>query len=118
MTSVDDTAAYSGADRYCDLILNGKEPVLRVHETANVLAFHHTRPSHPVHIVVVPKRHVASLTALEDADQELVIELFAVIREVAANVERETGACRVVTNLGTYQDSKHLHFHVVSGPAL
>ena len=117
MTSVDDTDTYAGADRYCDLILNGKEPVLRVHETDNVLAFHHTRPSYPVHIVVVPKSHVASLTALGEADHELVVELFGVIREVAANVERDTGACRIVTNLGTDQDSKHLHFHVVSGPA-
>ena len=57
MSASDESDAYSGADRYCDLILNGKEPVDRVHETERVLAFHHTRPSYPVHIVVVPKMH-------------------------------------------------------------
>ena len=65
-----------------------------------------------MHIVVVPKRHVASLL---EAENELLIELFAVIKEVAASVTNEHGAARVLTNLGEYQDSKHLHFHVLSG---
>lgn len=38
-----------------------------------------------------------------------------VVAQIAGDVEREHGACRVLTNLGRYQDSKHLHFHVNSG---
>ena len=105
-------------------------------ETDDVLAFRHTRPFWPVHIVVVPKRHVPSLIDLGGADEALLHRVLAVVRQVAAQVTREHGrvlavvrqvaaqvtrehgACRVLTNLGRYQDSKHLHFHVNSGDPL
>jgi len=102
-------------DFYCDEVLSGRTPVSIVHETDNVLAYHHTRPFWPVHIVVIPKRHIASLLAVEASDDELLLELLGVIREVAQAVLAEHGACRVLTNLGKYQDSKHLHWHVSAG---
>jgi histidine triad (HIT) family protein len=102
-------------DFYCDEVLSGRTPVQIVRETGNVLAYHHTRPFWPVHIVVIPKRHIPSLLALEESDDQLVLELFAVVREVAKEVLAEHGACRVLTNLGKYQDSKHLHWHVSAG---
>ena len=102
-------------DFYCDEVLSGKTPVVVVKETQAALAFHHTRPFWPVHIVVIPKRHVPSLVDLGDAGEEILVELLAVVREVAADVTVEHGAARVLTNLGDYQDSKHLHFHVTHG---
>lgn len=105
-------------DFYCDEVLSGKLAVERVRETANVLAFRHTRPAYPVHIVVIPKQHIASLVDFAPGDDALLLEMIAVIREVAAGVLAEHGACRVITNLGDYQDSKHLHWHVVSGDRL
>ncbi len=103
-------------DFYCDEAISGRTPVDVVVETDDVLAFHHTRPFWPIHIVVVPKRHVPSLTDLGDAPEQLVTKVIDVVRQVASNVEAEHGACRVLTNLGRYQDSQHLHFHVNSGP--
>jgi len=105
-------------DFYCDEVLSGRTPVRKVAETDNVLAFHHTRPFYPAHVVVIPKRHVASLLALGEDDDGLLLELLAVVRRVAAQVLAEHGACRVLTNLGEYQDSKHLHWHVASGQPL
>lgn len=105
------------SDFYCDEVLSGKTPVEVVRETESVLAYHHTRPFWPVHIVVVPKRHVPSLTDLGDAPEGLLGELMEVVRSVASEVEGAHGAARVLTNLGEYQDSKHLHFHVNSGAA-
>jgi histidine triad (HIT) family protein len=105
-------------DFYCDEVLNGRTPVRIVRETPSVLAYHHTRPAWPVHVVVVPRRHVPSLVDLGEGGEELLHEVLAVVREVAAEVEREHGAARVLTNLGAYQDSKHLHFHVHSGEPL
>ena len=102
-------------DFYCEQVLSGRTPVQIVHETENVLAYHHTRPYWETHIVVIPKRHIASLIALEEADQEIFLELFEVIKKIAADVTAERGAARVLTNLGDYQESKHLHFHVNSG---
>jgi histidine triad (HIT) family protein len=105
-------------DFYCEQALSGKTPVDVVAETEGVLAFHHTRPFWPVHIVVVPKRHIPSLTDLGDADIDAVHRVLAIARTVAAQVTAEHGAARVLTNLGAYQDSKHLHFHVSSGEPL
>ena len=106
------------ADFYCDEVLSGRTAVRKVAETDRVLAYHHTRPFWPVHIVVIPKQHVPSLTDLGAADEGLLHELIALVRAVARTVEREHGAARVLTNLGRYQDSKHLHFHVNSGDPL
>lgn len=105
-------------DFYCDEVLSGNTEVERVMETDNVLAFYHTKPFYPVHIVVIPKRHIPSLLSLDDQDNELLIELFSVIKKTAADVTTVHGACRVLTNLGKYQDSKHLHWHVISGKPL
>jgi hypothetical protein len=52
-------------DFYCDQVLTGQLPVQVVAETDDVLAFHHTQPYWPVHIVVIPKRHLTSLAHLE-----------------------------------------------------
>jgi len=105
-------------DFYCDEVLSGRTSVEVVHETDTVMAYHHTRPFWPVHVVVIPKRHISSLLTLGEADQPLLLELIAVVRIVANQVVNEHGACRVLTNLGRYQDSKHLHWHVSSGEPL
>lgn len=55
----------SSNDFYCDEVLSGHTNVSKVTETENVLAFHHTRPYYPVHIVVIPKHHISSLLSLE-----------------------------------------------------
>jgi len=102
-------------DFYCDEVLSGRTRVNVVRETDNVLAYHHTRPFWPTHIVVIPKRHISSLLALEESDAPLLLELIGAIQEVARQVLAEHGACRVLTNLGNYQDSKHLHWHVYAG---
>ena len=109
---------YSGDDFYCDVALPRLAELDVVHDGDGVVAYHHTRPHWPLHIVVVPKRHVPSLTNLDGADEALVRELLAVVQRLAADVEREQGAARVLTNLGAYQDFKHLHVHVASGEPL
>ena len=106
------------SDFYCDQVLNGATSVEIVAETEHVLAFHHTKPFYPIHIVVIPKVHVPSLTNLGDSSESLLASLVTTVREVAAKVEGEHGACRVITNLGDYQESKHLHFHVCYGRPL
>ncbi|AST91234.1 HIT family hydrolase [Sutcliffiella cohnii] len=102
-------------DFYCDEVLSGKTKVNKVFETENVLAYYHTKPFWPVHIVAIPKRHISSFITLEESDNELLMELMGVIQKVAKMVTEKHGACRIITNLGEYQDSKHLHWHIVSG---
>lgn len=102
-------------DFYCEEVLSGKTPVRKILETDNVIAYYHTRPFYETHIVVIPKKHISSLLTLEKTDEGLFLELFEIIRQVAAGVMHEKGAARVLTNLGKYQESKHLHFHITSG---
>jgi histidine triad (HIT) family protein len=99
-------------DFYCERVLSGIEPVDIVHEDEIVLAYHHTRPHFAdAHIVVVPKQHVASL--LDPAADDVLAHLLSVIRRVAAEVLDTHGAARVLTNLGSYQDSKHAVIRVI-----
>jgi histidine triad (HIT) family protein len=109
------TAAVAPAkisDFYCHQAIPGHVEIDRVIETDRVLAFHHTRPSHPVHIVVVPKEHIPSLIDLGDGGPELLAEVMDVVGRVTAEVEEKHGAATVATNVGLYQESKHLHWHV------
>lgn len=106
---------YSGNDFYCDVALKDTGSLKKEYESKNVLAYHHTRPYWPVHIVVIPKKHILSFTNSEKEDEPVVAEMMQVIRAIAKKIEDEQGAARILTNLGNYQDSKHLHFHVSCG---
>ncbi len=109
---------YHGNDFYCDVAIPKNIDLQIEYEDNHVLAYHHTKPFWPLHIVVVPKKHIPSFTDRGEGDDEIVLAVLRVVRQLARKVEEETGACRILTNLGKYQDSKHLHFHVASGMAL
>ena len=84
-----------------------------------VVESHDCAAAHGVdHLVAVPKRHLASFTTIGASDEADVRALLAVVQRLAREVEEEHGAAAVLTNLGTYQDSKHLHVHVHSGAQL
>ena len=108
--------AYTGSDFYCDVAIPDPGALEVVHLDERVLAFHHTRPFWQVHVVVVPRRHIASFTTAGAAEEDDLRALLGVVQQVARKVERDHGAAAVLTNLGSYQDSKHLHVHVHSGP--
>jgi histidine triad (HIT) family protein len=99
-------------DFYCDVALQPGAELKKEYESDHVLAYHHTKPFWPVHIVVIPKKHINSLLTLALDEQEIFQEMITVIRQISAKVVQEHGAARVLTNLGEYQDSKHLHFHL------
>jgi histidine triad (HIT) family protein len=101
------------SDFYCDEVLSGRTPVEVVAQSLNVLAFKHTRPHYRgAHIVVIPRTHIVSFTEFAAEDAPVIAELLDLVRSVAADMERDRGGAHVVTNLGKYQESKHLHFHV------
>lgn len=104
---------YNGIDFYCDVAIPKKIPLDIVFESENILAYHHTKPHWKVHVVVTPKRHVDSLLTLKEKD--LAAELLECVQNIASTITSKHGACRVITNLGEYQDSKHLHIHLCYG---
>ncbi|WP_206291008.1 HIT domain-containing protein [Humisphaera borealis] len=105
-------------DFYCDQVLSGLIDVERIAETEQVLAFHHTQPYWPVHIVIIPKRHISSLAALEACDLPVAHAMLDVAAELCRRVTDEHGGCRLSTNSGDYQSTKHLHFYIHHGPRL
>lgn len=107
---------YSGTDFYCDVALPDPGALDVVHEDEKVLVYHHTRPFWQVHLVAVPTRHIPSFTDTGEGTDEDLAALLAAVQKVARAVEVEHGAAAITTNLGAYQDSKHLHVHIHSGP--
>jgi histidine triad (HIT) family protein len=108
----------SVCDFYCDQVLNGKMKVRIYFENDQVFAFHHSNPLWEHHIVLLPKKHVESLLALGEEDNELLLELMRTAKLIAEDLMARFGAARVYTNLGDYQSSKHLHWHIGSGKQL
>lgn len=105
-------------DFYCGKILGGQLNVPVYLENDQVLAFHHSNPIWEHHVVLLPKKHIESLITLEEADNDLVLELMRTARTIAGDFMSRYGACRVYTNLGEYQSSKHLHWHIGCGRQL
>lgn len=105
-----------GSDFYCEVAIPDPSQLQVVHDDDLVLAFlHHTNPGWETHIVIVPKKHIRSLTTLMPEDEPTARRLLDVVRHVAAQVEADTGAAGIMTFTGNYQHSKHLHVHVRSG---
>ncbi|HEY6838000.1 MAG TPA: HIT domain-containing protein [Geobacteraceae bacterium] len=105
-------------DFYCAKILSGALAVPVYCESDLVFAFHHTNPLWENHVVLLPKKHIESLITLEEADNELLLELMRTAKMIAADFMARFGAARVYTNMGDYQSSKHLHWHIGAGAQL
>ena len=89
-------------------------PVDRLRETDSLLAFHHPRPSHRVHILIVPKRKYKSILDVPSSDSVLLHDLLKVVRELVQELNLEQRGYRLVVNGGDYQEVSHLHFHLFS----
>lgn len=104
-------------DPYCDLILPGRLIVDVVTESQSILAFRHPSPSFfPVQILAIPKVHIPSLADLPRFDESIARELVGILASLSEVVTSQFGAARVVSNMGSLQHSKHMHWHVVSDP--
>ena len=102
-------------DFYCDFVLSNRLAVEKVRETERVLAYHHTKPNWTLHIVIIPKQHVTRLVELEDIS--VIQEIFKVAKEIIKEKGLAESNYKIITNGGSFQDSQHLHFHLVSGKA-
>ncbi|MEM1328278.1 MAG: HIT domain-containing protein [Bacteroidota bacterium] len=102
---------------YRDQIIPGKLKVDILFETERVMAFHHTRPYWEHHMVIIPKAHIDSLSSYPEDDQ-LNRDVFDAIRFITALFEKQYGGCRISSNVGDYQTSKHLHWYVHAGKRL
>ena len=98
-------------------IARGEIAAKKLHEDDDVLAFHDVRPQAPVHFLIIPKQHVASLYETDASHQKALGKLLA----LAGRLAREAGAAdgfRTIINTGRvgHQEVYHLHMHVLGGP--
>lgn len=98
-------------------IVRGEIPSRKVYEDDDVFAFHDINPLRPVHILVVPKRHITSLATLAATDTPVLGRILAVANELATEQGSPDGF-RVIINTGRVgqQEVQHLHAHIVGGP--
>ncbi|MEE3370284.1 MAG: histidine triad nucleotide-binding protein [Planctomycetota bacterium] len=101
-------------------IIDGEIPADVVYEDELCLAFRDINPQAPTHILVIPKKEIASVNELTDADQALVGHLYLVIVRLAKDYDLAAAGYRVVVNTGAHggQTVDHLHFHLLGGRSL
>ena len=104
---------------FCKIVA-GKAPSRKVYEDSYVLAFWDIRPRAKVHLLVIPKQHIASLVELDSLSVEALAALLSACVKVARDQGLLDGGFRVITNAGkdANQSVYHLHFHVVGGEKL
>jgi histidine triad (HIT) family protein len=95
-------------------IISGEIPGSIVYQDDHVVAFKDVNPQAPVHVLVVPRRHVPTLLEPEAASGELLSHVYSAIQKVAADLNLDKGF-RVVANYGPDggQTVYHIHFHLL-----
>jgi histidine triad (HIT) family protein len=98
-------------------IIDREIPADIVYEDADCLAFRDVHPQAPTHVLVIPKRAIASLAEVQSSDGALLGRMWLAIRHVAADVLKLDAGYRVVVNCGPDggQTVDHLHFHILGG---
>lgn len=103
---------------FCKIIA-GEIPSAKVYENDAVFAFCDIQPQAPVHVLIVPKKHIASVDEVTPENSEIVRRVMEAIPEVAKALGLRNGY-RVITNVGEdgCQSVRHLHFHLLGGAKL
>ncbi len=104
---------------FCKIVTK-QIPAQIEYEDNDILAFRDINPVAPVHVLVIPKKHVASVNELTEHNNLMIGRMFNVIKELAVKLGVAESGYRVVTNIGADggQVVPHLHFHLIGGKAL
>jgi len=102
---------------FCQIV-SGEREAEKVYEDKSTLAFYDIKPVAPIHVLVIPKIHLASI--LEIKDKDLAYELFNALQKTVRVLNLEDRGFRVITNTGKdgNQTVFHLHFHILGGKSL
>ena len=98
-------------------IANGEIPTNYIYEDDRVVAFNDIQPQAPVHILIIPKAHIASALELDDTNADIVAHIFKVASKIARDKGFADDGFRLVNNCGKDggQTVGHLHFHLLAG---
>ena len=100
-------------------IVNGEIPSTKVYEDDYLYAFNDINPQAPVHVLIIPKKHIDSAADITKENADLVAKVFVAAAKIAKELNLENGF-RIVTNSGEFgcQSVHHIHFHLLSGKQL
>lgn len=103
---------------FCEII-KGNIPSTKVYEDEFVTAFNDLNPQMPVHVLIVPKKHIACVNDMTEDDVNLVGHAFLAAKKIAAEKGLENGY-RIINNCGedAGQTVKHIHFHLLAGKTM
>jgi histidine triad (HIT) family protein len=112
-------ASLSMSDCIFCKIASGSIPANIVKQDDRAVAFRDLNPQAPTHVLIIPKKHIASLDVLDDADSAVVGHLLVVARQIAKD-EGLTDGWRTVFNVGKHagQTVFHIHLHLLGGRSL
>ena len=104
---------------FCE-IAKGNIPSAKVYEDELVYAFRDIAPQGPVHVLIIPKKHIESAQALTAEDDALLCHMFACARRIAESEGVAKSGYRLITNVGddAGQSVHHLHLHLIGGKTL
>ena len=90
------------------------------YEDDRVIAFYDVNPAAPIHILVVPKKHIETLLDVSEEDGDLISYIYKIINKIAKDEGFADNGFRVIANCGedSGQEVKHIHFHVLAGKKL
>ena len=100
-------------------IADGSIPSKKVYEDDKMLAFHDIEPAAPVHVVMIPKEHIASADELNEENSNVIAHIYSKVPEIAKKLGLK-GGYRIVNNCGADggQTVFHIHFHLMGGKTL
>ncbi len=96
-------------------IIKKQIPSNIVLETKNLIAFPDINPSADIHILIVPKEHIADMGNLKAEHSKLLAEVYQVVNKLVSQYNLSNNLYRVVVNGGRAQHVPHLHFHLLGG---
>lgn len=101
-------------------IVRGEIPNKKVFENEHVLAFHDIQPSAPVHVLLIPKKHIASMNEVTTGDRDSMGELLLAAPRIAQDLGVAQSGYRLINNCGADggQVVYHLHLHLMGGEKL
>lgn len=101
-------------------IVKGEIPSEKVYEDEEILAFKDIQPAAPIHILVIPKKHIAMLTDIEETESYLIGKIYKTINKIAEEQGFAKQGFRVIANCGkdAGQEVMHIHFHILGGKVL
>lgn len=101
-------------------IIKGEIPNTKIYEDDKIISFKDIEPAAPVHVLIIPKKHIESLNEVDDEAAEIIAHIFKTVPKLVRELGISEDGYRIVSNCGKDggQSVEHVHFHLLGGRSL